>query len=1122
MGYNHTTCPITLSCILLFSLFEDFAMRCISLRALVPCRRSHRLRIGNMCYLLVFLLATLTSSIDVQADNLVNNPSFEVMINCPVGISDLGDQLGPNCANWFSANAATPDYFHNCTQATICIGSTYNRMIGVPQNTFGYQAAFNDPSDPDDTQNAYAGIIYAPSSTNSVTNNRREYIEVSFSSPLEKDQLYEVSFYVSLADGSSYALTDLGAYITTGTITSGAITALGVQPQIHDNTQFFTNKVNWVQIKGTYKAIGGEDHLVIGYFRTTLQANTDYTTVPIAASDTSCYATHLAAYDKFAYYYIDNVSVKLSCRCGEGGYTVTLTSDNQRPVADNDCCYWVNLQKEAGACTIRNVRLHVLPGAGNIPNPFSQVYNKALGNWQLNTSASSTSATVWTRTSKTPFNTGDIDVVGGFCIPAALVSRRLVIEYLDNALNYMCADTVDVPECLPDCCETLVPVLYPFADNTSGTCCYSIVTPLSASCDDIASVRISSRNGAQIFLHSDPSRTLVSSLTFNRYTISPFDYVGGDLCLYAGSGSYPIRLEYCNAEGDVLCTKDTVLDCNCHCGIEFYESEILPVHDTEENQCCWTLSVNAKYGSCPLGKIKAEIINTSGSISVLNVSNLSGGLLIPGSAWNSQKFCLSDGALTGNDSLRICYFDNNEVLLCCVTQPIWCMDCCEKLHVFSGPTCTPASPIDPEVCCRGIYITSDSGFSCDIYEVRVVNAGGGIPHQSTPIVFPSDALPVSALPCIGNYCLEPGETRVITVEFLDNLGEIRCSKSFVDSCHQKQCCDSIFLGFEYPVSLPGNPPDQCCASIYAIQSTTSDCKVYGVNVINAQGGISYDPNRIITFPGCGTCIRRTVGGYCLQPGETRTITIEFLKQDGAILCTKTLTVSCPAVDSCCDKLKIETEPDFNPDGSCCHHIALSKLPGLSCAIYGVSITGPGAQGGILPQSTPINLPAYNPWVVSSLIAGSVCAPANQSRTVTVRFLGINGNVLCTKTVTVTCSPDDMPKQGEAGKDNTTKILDSGLRAVPNPASGSTAIYYHLASHGVVSVELYNSLGQLITLLEKGVRETGEHAVNHSTRRRKINDHGGEMWSHFFHRKWLHCFIVFSYRIENPSAGQFVW
>lgn len=1012
----------------------------------------------------------------MQAGNLVQNPSFEVMINCPIGISDISDQLAPNCANWFSANAATPDYFHNCTQATICTGSNYDRMVGVPQNTFGYQAAFDDPGDPDDTQNAYAGIIYAPSSTNTATDTRREYIEVSFSSPLEKDQLYEVSFYVSLADGATYALTDLGAYITTGTLTSPAITALGVQPQIHDNTQFFTDKVNWVQIKGTYKAVGGEDHLIIGYFRTTLQANTDYTTVPIATGDTSCYAKTLTSYSQFAYYYIDNVSVKLLCRCGSGGYTLSLTSDSQRPVTDNDCCYWFSLTREADACAIRSVRLHVLPDADNTPNPFSQVYSKVPGNWLLNSGASSTSATVWTKKSSNQSPVGFVDIAGGFCVYAKSTPRRLVVEYLDGNMSYMCADTINLPDCLPDCCETLTPILYPFADATSGTCCYSIVTQLSESCDDIASVRISSRDGAQLFLHSDPSRTLVSSLTFNRYTISPFDYVGGDLCLYAGSGEYPIRIEYRNANGDVLCTKDTVLDCNCHCGIEFYESELLPVHDTGENECCWTLSVHLKYGSCPLKGVKADVVNAGGSTSVLNIPSLSGWPLMPGTTWNSGKFCLSDAVLTGNDSLRICYFDENDLLLCCVTQPIWCLDCCEKLHVFSGPVCTPQTPTDPESCCRGLYIASDSGFNCDIYEVRVINAGGGIPRQSTPITFPSDVLPVSALPCFGNYCLDPGETRVITVEFLDSLGEIRCSKSFVDSCAEKQCCDSIFLGFEYPVSLPGNPPDRCCASIYAMQSTTSDCKVYGVLVINAQGGISYDSSRVITFPGCGNCIRRTVASYCLDPGETRTITIKFLRQNGSVLCTKTLQVSCPTVDSCCDKLKIETEIDYDPDGSCCNRIALSRLPGLSCSVYGVSITGAGAQGGIPLQSTPITLPAYNPWFMSSVIAGSVCAPANKSRTVTVKFLDIDGSVLCTKTVTVSCPPEEMPKQGENGNNIGLDVADYALRAVPNPASGSTTVYYQLASDAVVTMELYNSLGKLVVLPETGFRKMGEHSV----------------------------------------------
>lgn len=929
--------------------------------------------------LLCCLLAILSFSLEAPAQNLVNNPSFEIMNNCPIGISDLGDQLAPNCANWFSANAATPDYFHSCTQATVCGVSPYANyiyMAGVPQNTFGYQNAFNDPTDPNDTQNAYAGIVYVPSQVSDITRNRREYIEVSLSSALDAGQFYEVSFYVSLADGSSYALTDLGAYLSVGAIvTTGSINALGVSPQIHDNTQFFTDKDNWVQIKGTYQAVGGEDHLVIGYFRNTLSFGTDFTDVPIDPMDTSCYAKALPAYGEFAYYYIDGVSVKLLCEyCGEDAYTVTPVADTQH-ADEGECCFKLDLTRKSGACDIGNIRVNLVPVAVTEPsyNSFNDTYTVA-GNWSKTSSSSSTAT--WTRDPNAdPQSVGTTETAGGLCIKAMSTPRTIVIEYFDDDMNYMCSDTVALPLCYtPTCCDSLNLQIEGAAYYQPDYCCFSVLADASSLCSRIDSIRILSQTDEPIFLLSDPTQTAASFLTFGRITLEEQEFIGGNICLSSATlSSFDVRIEYLDAEGSIICAIDTTLRCNC----------------------------------------------------------------------------------------------------------------CVGLRTFKGDLCSSVPEgADPEACCRSVYITQDTGVRCKVYGVVLTGASGGVELQSTPIVFPPSGASGSLLQCYGSYCLEPGETRTILIDFLDSLGYVFCTKAITDTCEERSCCDSISLGFEFPFYPPWNVPDQCCASIYAVQPPGSDCKVYGINVINAQGGISYDPTRQVSLPNCGNCVRTIVASYCLEPGETRTITIEFLDISGNVMCTKTVVRSCPAVDSCCDKLKAEFVPagSVGPQPRCCMDIKITKQPGLSCDVYGIRLTG--ASGGVALQGTPISIPTGNPSNPNTLIVGQVCAPYGQSRTVTVEFLDANGDVLCSKTISFTC-PVDGGAPGSGGTNKTGTPSDSPLegarlQAMPNPTASATTIQYYLPDNASIRLEVYNSLGRLVAVPEEGFRTMGEHSVMYAT------------------------------------------
>jgi hypothetical protein len=201
----------------------------------------------------------------VAAQNLVPNPSFEIMLTCPTGVSQIS-----LATPWTPGNMFPPDYFHSCTSSS---------AVSVPANSFGNEAAR--------TGQAYAGF-YARLPT------YREYVQVPLTSPLVAGVTYQISFYLSLSDVSGWAIDKVGAYLSAGPAPPSPSYFIGVTPQVVNPTgSHISAKNGWTLISGTYVALGGEDHLTIGNFADDL--STPPLTLPVG--------------NNFSYYYIDDVSV---------------------------------------------------------------------------------------------------------------------------------------------------------------------------------------------------------------------------------------------------------------------------------------------------------------------------------------------------------------------------------------------------------------------------------------------------------------------------------------------------------------------------------------------------------------------------------------------------------------------------------------------------------------------------------------------------------------------------------------------------------------------------------------------------------------------------------------------
>src|SRR5438045_3096402 len=90
-----------------------------------------------------------------RSQNLVPNPSFETLINCPPGTSGacvfFVDNVKASTTYWQNVGCGSADYFNSCASSG---------GVSVPFNMFGYQNAR--------TGNAYVGFY--------VGQNYREYV----------------------------------------------------------------------------------------------------------------------------------------------------------------------------------------------------------------------------------------------------------------------------------------------------------------------------------------------------------------------------------------------------------------------------------------------------------------------------------------------------------------------------------------------------------------------------------------------------------------------------------------------------------------------------------------------------------------------------------------------------------------------------------------------------------------------------------------------------------------------------------------------------------------------------------------------------------------------------------
>ena len=130
-----------------------------------------------------------------------------------------------------------------------------SEKVAVPANSYGYE----DPSD----GNRYGGFRAYTKSPKIA----RTYFQVRLSENLEANQMYCVSFDISLSDLSKYAVNGIGAYFSDRKEMQPNLGIVDRDPQVmHRTDKVMQLMEGWETVCGTVLGTGQEEYMTIGGF----------------------------------------------------------------------------------------------------------------------------------------------------------------------------------------------------------------------------------------------------------------------------------------------------------------------------------------------------------------------------------------------------------------------------------------------------------------------------------------------------------------------------------------------------------------------------------------------------------------------------------------------------------------------------------------------------------------------------------------------------------------------------------------------------------------------------------------------------------------------------------------
>ena len=192
----------------------------------------------NKTFFLFFYLFSIFSG----AQNLVPNNNFENFSQCPYQPNQIHF-----LSNWKSIS--TPDFFSACGLNGHCGSLGFK----TPRNCLGFEFPRSG--------NSYIGLY----SYDKRIANKREFVFIELKDTLKKDLFYRVTYFLSLADTSMYALKSMGVVVTDFNPELVSINDVINYESIYNNN-YHSIFSGWEKNTFIYEALGNEIYLIIGSF----------------------------------------------------------------------------------------------------------------------------------------------------------------------------------------------------------------------------------------------------------------------------------------------------------------------------------------------------------------------------------------------------------------------------------------------------------------------------------------------------------------------------------------------------------------------------------------------------------------------------------------------------------------------------------------------------------------------------------------------------------------------------------------------------------------------------------------------------------------------------------------
>lgn len=276
-------------------------------------RKQHFMKTGSSKTVLnlsaILALVVQLFSLVGNAQNLVPNPSFEEITECPDGLWQI-----TKCAGWESWRR-TPDYFNACATE-----ETYGELlINVPVNGFGYQTPASGE--------AYMGMAVFSDELNFPIVEASEIIGSQLAAPLEIGETYYLSMKVSWTPSgfkfiTPYATNGIGMQFFTQTFDSD-LDPVDLNNFAHLSAQsIIQDSVTWTTISGSFIADQAYTYVGIGNF--------------FDGNNLEYINTIGPFYDSGAYYYVDDICVSKDPDCEVGVNIIELGIKCQHPYITDD------------------------------------------------------------------------------------------------------------------------------------------------------------------------------------------------------------------------------------------------------------------------------------------------------------------------------------------------------------------------------------------------------------------------------------------------------------------------------------------------------------------------------------------------------------------------------------------------------------------------------------------------------------------------------------------------------------------------------------------------------------------------------------------------------------------